>query len=114
MKIIERILESDQSIPQLLLTIVVLIFAYITLRLVEFFWKQYKQKDERTEQLISELTEAVRENTISIKSLDNHMSEFPKIKTDLNRMYSAVKMMAGDDWPRIRKEIMDDHGMREI
>lgn len=107
-------INTEEGIEVLLLSIVVLMAFYICLRLIEFFWKQYTSKSEKTDEAIKKLTRAVEENTKSLKSLDGHISEFPKLKTDLNRLYTATKMLAGDQWPQIREEIMQDAEMKGI
>jgi hypothetical protein len=111
MKILDMI-DTENGIAGLLLSIVLLIFLYIILRISEFFWNQYHQKTTKTEEAIIMLTEAVKENTSSINKLDKTIHDFPKMKTDLNHLYSATKMLAGDRWPEIRNEIMSDSEMK--
>jgi len=34
--------------------------------------------------------------------------EVKKMRRDLRRFYSAIRILAGDEWPKIRQEIMQD------
>lgn len=81
----------------------------------EFLWKIQQKKSTATDEAIEQLTTAVEENTCAHKSLQNRIihlestiAELPKFKTDVRRFYAAIKELSGDEWPRIRDEILKD------
>lgn len=74
-----------------------------------------KKKEALSESAIKDLTIAVQQNTAATQHLDRRLeklegvaAELPKFKLDIRRFYSALKVIAGDKWPRIRDEIMKD------
>lgn len=36
------------------------------------------------------------------------ISEVKKLRKDLRRFYTAIKLLAGEKWPEIRKELMEE------
>jgi C4-dicarboxylate transporter len=107
MKALISILNSDLSIPYLLLLIVILMIVYIVFKVSEFFWNRHQDNTDTMKQLSKNL----EANTATLKNLN---SKIPKLHTDLNRLFSAVKIITGDDWPKIREEIMKEHEFKEI
>lgn len=97
----------------ILLTIMVL------MRAGEFVWaitaEKEKEKQTISSKAIEDLTKALKESTIAIGTLEHRLEhiervvlEFPKLKNDVRRFYSAIKQVSGDRWPQIRDEIMKD------
>lgn len=43
-----------------------------------------------------------------LKTLEENFTEIPKVKLDLRRMYTAIKMVSGEKWKHIREVIMED------
>lgn len=113
----EALLEA-KSIPLLLILIVVFLCATFIKGLVEFLWKVREKKDSASESAINELTEVVKKNTLAMELLDRRLdkleivlSEIPKFKLDMRKYYSAIKILAGDKWPSIRKEIEEENAL---
>lgn len=87
----------------------------VLLRVGEFLWKLREKKETISETAIKDLTLAVQQNTSATQHLDRRLekleaiaSEMPKFKIDIRRFYAAIKEVAGDNWPKIRDEIMKD------
>lgn len=81
----------------------------------EFLWKLKEKKDSASESAIEELTKVVRESTLAtqaldtkIQTLEHTLSELPKLKLDMKRFFIAVKTVAGEQWPEIRREMMEE------
>lgn len=88
----------------------------VLVKVGEFLWKLREKKEALSESSVGKLTEAVEQNTFATKhldlrlsSLEKSLSELPKFKTDIRRFYIAVKALAGDKWPEIRKAIMEEN-----
>lgn len=87
----------------------------ILLRVAEFLWRMKEKRESISEQDLRDLTRAVQDSTLAMKMIDLRLkaieasnSDLPKLKNDLRRVYTALKEISGDDWSRIRDEIMKD------
>lgn len=109
------LLDTKHGIPTLLATIAVVLCLHLILKVGEFVFDILKKKNEISEQSVSNLTTALGVATKAVDKLEcriaeveKDLSEIPKFKLDLRRLFSAVKFVAGDEWPKVRKHIMDE------
>lgn len=93
----------------------VLLTIMILMRVGEFLWKLHQKKEALSEETIKNVARAVLDNTAEMKllnvrlsSLETSFSELPKLKLDLRRSFTAIKTLAGEQWPIIRDELMKD------
>lgn len=110
----EQLLEV-KSIPALMVVIVVFMALHLVKGIAEFLWKMKEKQDTASETAIKELTEGLKKNTLAMEHLDDRiegleeiLTELPKFKLDMRRMYTAIKYISGDKWAKIRKDIMED------
>lgn len=110
----EKLLESG-SVGGLLAGVVVLLALQLFAKIGEVVLKSREKKDEITESGIEKLSAALQQNTFASEKLEHRMkavehsiSDVTKMKLDMGRLYTAVKLIAGDRWPAMRKIIMDD------
>ncbi len=108
-------LDTEHGIPTLLASIAVILALNLFAKIGEFLWGFVKKKAEISEQSIEKLTAALQVNTQAVQNLDHliaegeqTISEIPKFKQGLRRLFVAVKHIAGDEWTDVRKIIMDD------
>lgn len=111
----ESLIDSQHGTPTLLATIAAVLCLHLLMKMGEFMWAFLKTKNDASEETISNLTKALKLNTLSIDKLelrlsniDKEISALPKYKLDIRRMFAAVKTLAGDEWVDIRKQIMDE------
>jgi hypothetical protein len=104
------------GVPALLASLCVITTLQLLTRVGEFLWKMKEKKDQLSEAGVQKLTNTVDANTKAIEKLETTfstlaetLSKVPKHDVDLKRLFSAVKIVAGDRWTKIRKEIMDEH-----
>jgi hypothetical protein len=95
-------LFETKSIPALLTLIAVFMCASFIRGCFEIFIKLKKEKESASEAAILALTEEVKRNTLAMEHLDD------KLSLDIRRMFSALKLLAGDRWQQIRKDIMEN------
>jgi len=88
--------------------ICVMLTLLVLVEVGKFVWGLREKKDSLSDVEIKKLTMAVEENTASIKHLEGSLGEVQKLKTDVRRYYTAIKMLAGERWPEIRDEILDE------
>lgn len=95
--------------------ICVLLTLQVLFRVGEFLWKLKEKKETLSENAITALTKAVQDCTLAtqllehrLKTLEGALTELPKLKTDLQRSFSALKILAGEKWQTIRDEILKD------
>jgi len=105
----EKLLDAS-SLPTLVATGCVLVAMHLLMRVGEFLWRFKERKDQLTEKTIQSLARAVESNTLALAKIDADLKSLNlgKLKTDLRRAFHAVKLLAGDKWSPIRKEIMED------
>lgn len=58
-----------------------------------------KQKEESEIQVLKKIEETLQKQTIAINNLS----------TDVQRMFTAIKLVAGPKWAKISKLIQEDH-----
>lgn len=107
--------NPQQSLLALLAGLVITGCLQVFLKILEFMWQFVKKKIDTNEDITKELITALNGCTSALAKLDEKVAsleavllEIPKFKLDLKRMFTAIKMMAGEDWAKIKKEIMDD------
>lgn len=110
----EKLLENT-GVAGILAAISVMLALNFLAKLGEFLWKFREKKDALTESGIEKLTNAVHLNTMTTEKLEvrlNHLEhallDVKKFERDLRRVYTALKKISGEQWPEIRKEIMED------
>lgn len=106
---------SSSGVAGLLVALCVLLTFNVLGKVAFFLWNLKLTKDKASDESIKKLTEAmainsasVEKNTAQIEHLEKALAEIPKLKLDLRRAFAAIKEVAGDHWPKIRREIMDD------
>jgi len=85
---LEELLSSKHG----LLYVGIILLLHLFFRVAEFAWGVWKGKSDITEISVTELK-----------------AEIIKLRTDLRRYYAAIKLIAKDEWPKIREEIMDEN-----
>lgn len=101
-------LDLAHGASGLLTSICAILLVFLLLKVAEFLLKFREKKDSTTDIAIHELTAGLSRNTQEIHKLNVFFSEYPKMKLDVRRLYLAIKIVSGDKWPAIRKEIMDE------
>ncbi len=111
----EQILDVHNGVSGLLVSICVLLAVQLLLKAAEFLWGVVEKKENASEAAIKKLTDVLRENTLATQHLDKRinaleilLAELPKFKLDVKRLFSAIKMVAGDDWPSIKRGMLED------
>jgi len=108
-------IDSQHGISGLLASIAVLLALHLVTRVGSFLWDMKKEKDKLSEKTVQDLVAAVDDNTKMVEDLASDLRKFeaavaelPKLKLDLRRLFAATRIIAGDEWPEIRDEIMRD------
>lgn len=110
----DNLIDFKNGVSGLLVSLCVILSVQLVFKVGEFLWKLKEKKDSASEAAIRELTEVVKQNTLALEhfeakleNVENLLSEFPKLKLDIRRFYQAIKMISGDEWEKIKKEIED-------
>lgn len=111
----EGLVDTQHGIPTLLAGIAVVLCLHLLFKIGEFLWTMLKKKSELSDLSVERLTHALEINTGAVKKLEielNHikqdLSQIPRFKSDLRRAFLALRIMSGEDWPKIRAEIMEE------
>lgn len=78
---------------------------HLFFKIGESYFAHRETKDKVSDSSIAHLTKAVEELKLSI-------SQLPKFQKDVQRFYTAIKLLAGDDWPAIRDEILEEDRLK--
>jgi hypothetical protein len=86
----DKLLELN-NLPLFIIGIFVVLLFNLFKGIVEFLWKLKQKQEEVRDSTVKELTASIKKTNQSI-----------------NKVFSVLKIMAGDKWPSIRKEIMEE------
>lgn len=113
-----RAISEGQSASTLLLTIVIILGFHLIFAVFRFLWGEYQEKDKKKSKDIKSLSETVTENTRALVKLENELnqlgesvSEMNTIKSDISRMFTILKSMAGEKWPEVRDDAVEDQNV---
>lgn len=108
-------LLSSGSVPGLLAAIIVMLGVHLFTSTGRFLWSLKEKKDALSEQTVKDFSLSLDHYTVVAEKLDDRIrkleasiDEFSKHKGDLKRLFLAVKLLAGESWPTIRKEILEE------
>lgn len=101
-------MEDALNLKYGLAGVCVLLTLYILLQVVKFVYDLKEEKQSVSEKTTKENTDAIRDLTLKMASIQDLIAEFPKHKKDVKRFYIAIKSLAGDKWSAIRDEILED------
>lgn len=111
---LEKIVQGE-NVYSVLTGILTMMCLHLLFQLGKFVWEMWKKKSEVTDKNIQKLVLAMDTNTKAVQDLAHdivdvkgELSQIPKFKKDLSRLFTAIKHLAGDEWPEIRKAIMED------
>ena len=122
------------NLPQILAALVLALALNAIVMVAKIFLESYKEKNKKTDEGIKILEKKITDN--AVETLDKKIERFSSLLgsymettirlTDkmehtekrldqlmamdakLRKINSAIKLIAGPDWPRIKKEITDD------
>lgn len=117
----EKLIET-QGIYGLLSGIIVISALHLIAKLGSFVFDLLKKKNEVTEKTlenlkisIDNLCTALATNVSAVHSLEERMRSaeqelrrLDEFKIDIRRLFGAIKEISGDNWPEIKKTIMED------
>ncbi len=99
----------------LLAGIAVVLSLQLVVRVGQFVFELMKKKTETSDSKIIEMSTSLQQNTSAvnelrtlIRGLERELAEIHKYRMDTQKLFSAVKLMAGKKWPEIRKAMEDD------
>jgi hypothetical protein len=124
---------DGHNVAALLASLILVFSLNLVWKVVALFIDGYKEKNKKTDQGIKELQEKIErkldqfqgfltsyiEETIRLsdkmvrfsdkmESTEKRLDDLMEIDAKLRRLNSAIKLIAGEEWPRIKKEITDE------
>lgn len=107
--------NPQNGVIPLLAGIAVVLSLQLVVRVGQFVFDLVKRKSESSDSKIVEMATMLQQNTVAvnelrslIRGLERELSEIHKYRMDTQKLFSAVKLMAGKKWPEIRKAMEDD------
>lgn len=115
MEALSQFLNLKDGVSGLLASLCVILSLSLLTRVGEFLWRIKEKKEMASDASIKELTDVVRDNTTATEHLEHRLTaleqslmELPKVKSKLQKLFAAIKHMAGDEWHKIRGMIEDE------
>ena len=107
----EELLKNPEllSLKNSLAGIMLIMVLNILLVIAKAVWDFMKRKVDTSENTTKQNTDAIIALTASVQALQKEIAVIPKVQTDLKRSFLALKKLAGDNWPEIKKEFEDEH-----
>lgn len=104
----EEILSHANSVPTLLAAICVIGTLHLVFKLAEFTWKMIEKRSEISESTMKSLVSSVQRLDSTIRQIEKDLTDIPKFKKDIERCFRAMKLLAGDKWPEIRRSLSEE------
>jgi hypothetical protein len=111
----DGLIDTQHGPVVLLASLLIMFCIHIVISVGKLLFEIFKKKEEKSDRNLNEVslalqqnTNAVRELRIQLGILEREISEIQKYKLNVNRLFAAVKIMAGPKWQDIKKEIVDD------
>jgi hypothetical protein len=111
----DNLIDSQHGIGMLLATVVIFLGLHFILNTAKLVISLLKEKSDGSNQHLTKLdltlaqvNDSVRDLRIQLGILERELGEVHKFKSDTQKIFSAIKFMAGEDWPRIRKALEED------
>ncbi len=111
----EGFIDSQHGVSVLLASVVVMLALHLVAKIGEFLFDLLKKKEHGSERQVAGIelsltqnTQAVRELRMQVQLLERELIEVHKFKADSQKLFSAIKIIAGAKWPRVRKAMEED------
>ncbi len=95
--------------------IVVLLSLHLVIQVGKFVFAMFKTKEKASDEKLMQLSASVQQNTNAtaqlssdFRRMERELGEISKYRTDTQKLFSSVKILAGKRWPEIRKAMEDD------
>lgn len=111
----ENLVNSQHSLETILASLCVVITLHLVAKVGQLLWSIFKKKDETNDKAMIRVIETLGANTQALNhlaartdSMEKVLKEVVKYKKDIRKLFTAIKVMAGDEWSEIRKSIIED------
>lgn len=111
----ENLIDSQHGVAVLLVSIVVVLALQLVARVGEFLFNFYKEKRAEDSQEITKIdlsltqnTQVMRELRIQVQQLERELGDVHKLNADIQKLFSALKFMAGKKWTEVKKAMEED------
>ncbi len=111
----ESLIDSQHGPAILLASLVVILALNFFAKIGEFVFNMFKKKSEGVDQEITKIdisltqnTQVMRELRIQVQQLERELSDVHKLNADIQKLFSALKYLAGKKWPEVKKVMAED------
>lgn len=104
----EHLLDSQQSLSNLFAGLIIMVCLHFLLKIGELLFNVYKTRTAVTEKTLQTNSTALTKLESRLERMETNLDDVLKMRKDFNRIFSGIRALAGDRWPAIRKEIMQN------
>ena len=99
----ESLLYPQHGVSALIAGLIVMIGLHLFVKLLEMGLQIFQKKSETTDQT---KVDVIRLD-YQMKTVQDKLDEVLRLKKDVNKVFSAIRFLAGDKWHEVKKEMED-------
>src|ERR1044072_2299250 len=115
----DSVIDGQHGATTLIAGLVIVLALQVILKVGEFIFKSVEKKEDLKETTMQNLKvsidnlctqlatniEATHRLEERMRAVEGGVSEVANMKTNVRKAFSALKFLAGDEWPQIKKEV---------
>jgi hypothetical protein len=114
MRAMDKLFDIPNTLPGTLTVIVALLTCHLLFKMGFFLWSIIKEKNQVSEQTFVKLSESLEHNTsatvkleLRLFQIEKDLADIPKLRKDFEKLFIAVKVIAGDQWEHIKHDFLE-------
>ncbi len=104
----DALLDSQHGLTTLLAGLIVILTLHVFLIIAKFIFELARKKTEDYTNALKTTSDSIQKMESRIMTVERDLNEVLKFRQDFRRLFTAIKVLAGDKWPEVRKKIMED------
>lgn len=118
----EHLIDGQSGPTSLIAGLVIVLAIQVILKVGEFIFRLFEKKEELKEATIQNLKisidnlctnlamniEATHRLEERMRTVEGGVTEVANMKTNVRKAFAALKFLAGDEWPQIKKEVLEE------
>lgn len=96
-------MEHLEQLPAIT-SLTVLVGLHLVWQVAKFWLGEFKKKSEASDKAL----EGFGTLNVRLMAIERDMNEMLKMRQDFRRIFTALKTLAGDKWPDVRKAVLED------
>lgn len=82
---------------------------HLIVKVGEFAYKLFQKKSAAMEKNVEAMSRTLKGLEVRQMAVERDLNTILKFRNDFNKLFSALKFLAGDKWPEIHEKLKHDH-----